>query len=146
MALIALFKILFSLITLPIGSFYIASFISFSETIWLISKGKGKSQLLMSCRSTQYIPKKNLSISIFVFSLLLFVYQSCSIQQSTGRWGSPNVSPAALLLHFNKYQRSQLYNLVESKVVFFRNQCQLFLFSFYIIFLSLFFKAIKFQQ
>ena len=41
-ALIALFKILFSPATLLIGSFHIASFISFSETIWLISKGRGR--------------------------------------------------------------------------------------------------------
>ena len=42
-ALIALFRILSGPVTLLIGSFYIASFISFSETIWLIFKGRGKS-------------------------------------------------------------------------------------------------------
>ena len=38
--LIALFRILSSPATLLIESFRIASFISFSETIWLIFKGK----------------------------------------------------------------------------------------------------------
>ena len=42
-ALIALFRILSGPATLLIGSFRIAFFISFSETIWLIFKGKGKS-------------------------------------------------------------------------------------------------------
>ena len=42
-ALIALFKILSSPATLLIGSFRIASFISFSETIWLIFRGKERS-------------------------------------------------------------------------------------------------------
>ena len=37
-ALIALFKILSSPATLLIGSFHIASFIFFSETVWLIFK------------------------------------------------------------------------------------------------------------
>ena len=37
-ALIALFRILSSLATLLIGSFCIAFFISFGETVWLISK------------------------------------------------------------------------------------------------------------
>ena len=51
MALIILFKILSSPAALPVGSFYIVSFIFFSKTIQLIFKGRGKSQLLMSCRS-----------------------------------------------------------------------------------------------
>ena len=97
----------------------------------------------MSCRSAQYILRKNLSISIFIFSLLSFIYQSCYVQQSVGNWKLPSVSPTAFLLHFNKRQRLWLYNLVESKVVSSRNWRQLFLFSFYIVFLSLFFKAIK---
>ena len=42
-ALIALFKILSSPVTLPIGSFRIASFISFNKTIWLIFKSRKKS-------------------------------------------------------------------------------------------------------
>ena len=57
-ALIALFKILFRPTIFLVGSFCIASFIFFSETIQLIFKSKGKSQLLISCRSTQYIPRK----------------------------------------------------------------------------------------
>ena len=39
-ALIALFRILSSPATLLVGSFHIVSFISFSETIWLIFKSK----------------------------------------------------------------------------------------------------------
>ena len=41
-ALIALFRILSGPAALLVGSFYIASFISFSETIWLISRGRGR--------------------------------------------------------------------------------------------------------
>jgi len=41
-ALIALFRILSSLAALLVGSFYIASFISFGETIWLIFRGRGR--------------------------------------------------------------------------------------------------------
>ena len=100
----------------------------------------------MSYKSAQYAPKKNLSISIFVFSLLLFIYQSYSIQRSINRQGSPSVSPTALLLYFNRRQRPQLYSLVGFKVVSSRNRRQLFLFSFYIIFLSLFFRALQLQQ
>ena len=40
-ALIILFRILFGPTTFPIKSFYIASFISFIVTVWLISKGIG---------------------------------------------------------------------------------------------------------
>ena len=83
--LIALFRILSSPVTLPIGSFRIAFFIFFSKTTWLIFRSRGKFQLLMSCKSTQYISRKNLSVSIFIFSLLLFVYWPCSVQQSKGR-------------------------------------------------------------
>ena len=50
--LIALFRIPSSPTTLLIGSFHIVFFISFGVTIWLISKGKGRSQLLISCKST----------------------------------------------------------------------------------------------
>ena len=42
-ALIASFGILSGPATLLIGSFYIAFFISFSKTVWLISKGRGRS-------------------------------------------------------------------------------------------------------
>ena len=42
-ALIALFRILFSPTALLIGSFYIASFISFGETVWLIFRDSGRS-------------------------------------------------------------------------------------------------------
>ena len=42
-ALIALFRILSSLAALLVGSFRIASFISFSKTVWLISKNRGRS-------------------------------------------------------------------------------------------------------
>ena len=42
-ALIILFKILFSPATLLIGSFYIVSFISFGETVWLIFRGSRRS-------------------------------------------------------------------------------------------------------
>ena len=41
-ALIALFGILSGSTTLLVESFYIISFISFSVTIWLIFKGKGR--------------------------------------------------------------------------------------------------------
>ena len=41
--LIALFRILFSLITLLVGSFCIIFFISFNKTVWLIFRGKRKS-------------------------------------------------------------------------------------------------------
>ena len=84
-ALITLFRILSGPVTLLIGSFCIAFFIFFGKTIQLIFRGRGKSQLLMSCRSAWYIPRKNLSISIFVFSLLLFVYWPCSVQRSKSR-------------------------------------------------------------
>ena len=40
-ALITLFKILFRPTTFLIGSFYIASFISFIVTVWLIFRGIG---------------------------------------------------------------------------------------------------------
>ena len=42
-ALIALFKILFGPTTFPVGSFRIASFISFIITVWLIFRGIGQS-------------------------------------------------------------------------------------------------------
>ena len=42
-ALIALFRIPSNPVALLIGSFRIVSFISFSVTIWLIFRGKGKS-------------------------------------------------------------------------------------------------------
>ena len=42
-ALIALFRILFSLAALLIKSFHIVSFISFSETVWLIFKSSRRS-------------------------------------------------------------------------------------------------------
>ena len=42
-ALIALFRILSGPVALLVGSFRIVSFISFSMTIWLISKSKGRS-------------------------------------------------------------------------------------------------------
>ena len=42
-ALIALFRILFSPAALLVGSFHIASFISFSVTIWLIFRSKERS-------------------------------------------------------------------------------------------------------
>ena len=41
--LIALFRILFSLTALLIGSFYIAFFIFFGETVWLIFRGSRRS-------------------------------------------------------------------------------------------------------
>ena len=119
-ALIILFRILFSPITFLIENFYIASFISFSKTLWLIFINRGRSWLLISYKSTQYIPRKNLSISIFIFSLLLFVYWSCSVWRSVGKQGSLSISPTALLFYFNRRQRPQLYSLVESKVVFFQ--------------------------
>ena len=100
----------------------------------------------MSCRSAQHLPRKNLSTSIFIFSLLSLIYRSYTNQRSIDRQGLPSVSLAALLLHFNKRYSPQLYNLVGSKVVSSRKRRQLFLFSFRIIFLSLFFKAIQLQQ
>ena len=42
-ALIALFKILSSPAALLVGSFHITSFISFSETVWLIFRGSRRS-------------------------------------------------------------------------------------------------------
>ena len=99
----------------------------------------------MSYRSAQYAPRKNLLVSIFIFSLLLFIYQSQSVRRSVGRQGSPDISPAALLLHFNRRQRPQLYSLVGFKEVSSKNQRQLFLFSFRIIFISLFFRALQLQ-
>ena len=81
-ALIILFRILSSPSALLVGSFYIVFFISFANTIQLISRGKGQDQLLISNRSTQPVSKKNLSTSIFILSLLLFIYQSYSIWQS----------------------------------------------------------------
>ena len=100
----------------------------------------------MSYRSAQPAPKKNLSTSILIFSSLLFICQSYSIQRSIGRQGSPSVSLAARLLYFNIRQSLLLYSLVGSKVISSRNRRQLFLPSFYIIFLSLFFKALKLYQ
>ena len=41
-ALIALFRILSSPSTLPVKSFYIASFISFTDIVWLILIGGGR--------------------------------------------------------------------------------------------------------
>ena len=41
-ALIALFGILSSPSTLPVGSFYIVSFISFTDIMWLILIGGGR--------------------------------------------------------------------------------------------------------
>jgi hypothetical protein len=73
-ALIALFRILSSPGTLPVGSFYMASFISFTDIMWLISIEGGRDWLLVSCRSAWPAPGKNLSASILIFSLLLFVY------------------------------------------------------------------------
>ena len=85
---------------------------------------------------------KNLSTSIFVFSLLLFMYWSCSIWWSVGKWGSLGVSPATLLLHFDIRQRPWLCGLVISKMTSFKKRRQLFLLSFCIVFLSLFFRAL----
>ena len=42
-ALIALFGILLGPTALLVGSLHMASFISFSKTIWLISRGRGRS-------------------------------------------------------------------------------------------------------
>ena len=73
-ALIALFRILSSPNTLPVGSFYMAFFISFTDIVWLISIGGGRDWLLVSYKSTWPVPGKNLFTSILIFSLLLFVY------------------------------------------------------------------------
>ena len=72
--LIALFRILSSPSTLPVGSFYIVSFISFTDIVWLILIKGGRDWLLVSCRSAWPMLKKNLSASILIFSLLLFIY------------------------------------------------------------------------
>ena len=100
----------------------------------------------MSYRSTQPAPKKNLSSSILIFSLLLFIGCSYSIQRSIGKQGSPSVSLAAYLLYFNIRQSPLLCSLVEFKVIFSRNRRQLILPSFYIVFLSLFLRALKLYQ
>jgi hypothetical protein len=50
-ALIASFGILSGPAALLVGSLRIASVISFGETIWLISRGRGRSWLVISCRS-----------------------------------------------------------------------------------------------
>ena len=84
-ALIALFRILSSPNTLLIGSFYIASFIFFTDIMWLISIGGGRDWLLISYKSAWPAPGKNLSVNILIFSLLLFIYWSCSVRRSTGR-------------------------------------------------------------
>ena len=55
-ALIALFRILSSPGTLLVGSFYIASFISFTDIVWLISIEGGRDWLLVSCRSAWPAP------------------------------------------------------------------------------------------
>ena len=84
----------------------------------------------MFYKSAQPVLGKNLFTNIFIFSLLLFVYWSCSIQQSIGRWGSSGVFPATLLLHFNICQRPQLYSLVIFKVTSSKKRRQLFLLFF----------------
>ena len=50
-ALIALFGILSGFGTLLVGNFYMVSFISFADIVWLISMGEGRSWLLIFCRS-----------------------------------------------------------------------------------------------
>ena len=50
--LIALFGILFSPNTLLVGNFYIASFIFFTNIMWLISIGEKRNWLLVSYKST----------------------------------------------------------------------------------------------
>ena len=141
-ALIALFGILSGPSTLPVGSFYIASFISFTDIMWLILIRGGRDQLLVFYKSAQPVLGKNLSISIFFF-LLLFIYWSCSVQWSTSRQGSPSVFLAAYLFYFNIRQSLLLYSLVVSEVIFSKKRRQLFLPFFCIVFLSLFLKAIQ---
>ena len=49
--LITLFRILSSPSTLLVGSFYIVSFISFTDIMWLISIGGGRDWLLVFYKS-----------------------------------------------------------------------------------------------
>ena len=58
-ALIASFRILSGPGALPVGSFCMASFISFTDIVWLISIGGGRDWLLVSCRSAWPVPGYN---------------------------------------------------------------------------------------